>query len=139
MAWVRSNSRRLVVDVDEDQDAFDGLAMVEVDVDRLAGRRPEPVVAAELDVRRGVHVAEEPTERLHDPLRAVHQLIQAAEVQVDVDHALAVPEHLRRLERLEGCRSRLSRWEPPMSEVRIRQARLMRRCPVAASCLVSET
>src|SRR5690606_16620721 len=43
------------------------------------------------------------------------------------------------LSALKGWRSRLSRGEPPRSEVRIRQLRLMRRWPVAAPCLVRET
>ncbi|CAM5555173.1 hypothetical protein SHIRM173S_08844 [Streptomyces hirsutus] len=43
------------------------------------------------------------------------------------------------LSALKGWRSRLSRWEPPRSEVRIRQLRLTRRFPVAAPCLVRDT
>ncbi len=94
--------RRLVVDVHEHQQPLDRVPVVEVDVHRLPGRRPEPVVPAELHVGRPVDVPEVAAERLYDALGAVLELVQAAQVEVDVDHALAVPEDLRRLERLEG-------------------------------------
>ncbi|MBD2827295.1 hypothetical protein ID875_00340 [Streptomyces globisporus] len=93
---------RPVVDVDEEQQALDLVALVEVDVDRLARGRAEPVVPAEPDVRRPVEVADEAAQRLDDPLGAVGQLVHAAEVQVDVDDALRVRlDHLG-LEELEG-------------------------------------
>ncbi len=64
--------------------------MIKVDEDRLTRSGAEPVVAAELDVRRFVELSEEAAQGLHHALGAVVQLVQASQVEVDVDHALGV-------------------------------------------------